>query len=168
MRKTILTTTTLLLLASGIALAAGRDRFNTMSLRGRYTGNLTISETIPVDEGTMLNIDARQLLALTFDGKSDVTGITSVSASIPNDPPSVFTCVFTAQGTYEIGEDGLGTASLDITPTTECAGPATLKLSLLVGGRNRSRIDVTVDGATGLGPDSLPIAIVGSGALVEQ
>jgi hypothetical protein len=107
-------------------------------------------------------------LALTFDAKSAVTGITSVTASIPNNPPTLFTCVFTAAGVYEIGEDGLGTATLDITPTTACAGPATLKLSLLVGGRNRSRLDVSIDGATGLGPDSLPIAIIGSGTLTEN
>lgn len=168
MRTTIFTLTSLILLVTSIAFAASRDRFGTDSLRGRYTGNLVISEHLQVDENTTLNIEARQLLALTFDGKSEASGITSVSAAIPGNPPTVFTCVFTARGTYEIGDSGLGTATLNITPTTECAGPAVLKLSLLVGGRNRSRIDVTIDGASGLGPDSVPIAIVGGGVLVEQ
>jgi len=168
MRKTlVISTTALFLLIAGVALAAGRDRFATMSLRGRYTGNLTISEHLQIEENTTLQIEARQLLALTFDGKSGVSGFTTVTAAIPGNPPTVYTCTFNAQGTYDIGENGLGTANLNITPTTDCAGPATLKLSLLVGGRNRSRIDVTIDGATGLGPDSVPIAIVGAGSLSE-
>jgi hypothetical protein len=168
MRKTVTVFTSFFLLVAGIAFAAGRDRFGTESLRGRYSGNLDISETILVDQNTTMHIDGRALLALVFDAKSGVTGVVSVSAVIPGDTPSVFTCVFDAQGGYEIAESGLGTATLNITPTSACAGPATLQLRLLVGGRNRTRLDVTIDGASGLGPGSVPIAIIGSGSLSQQ
>ncbi|MEO6030204.1 MAG: hypothetical protein ABIR79_25325, partial [Candidatus Binatia bacterium] len=76
MRKTIVLSTSIFLLVAGVAFAAGRDRFATMSLRGRYTGNLTISEHLQIEENTTLHIEARQLLALTFDGKSEVSGFT--------------------------------------------------------------------------------------------
>lgn len=168
MRKTILTALTSMLLVAGVAVAIAADRFATMSLRGRYSGNLTLAEHIPMDENNTLTIDARQLLALTFDGRSGVTGVTSVTAAIPSNPPTIFTCVFTVEGTYEVAESGLGTATLNITPTTACAGPGTLTLTLLVGGRNRNRIDATIDGATGLGSDAGPIALFGSGTLTEQ
>ncbi len=167
MKKTI-ATIALVLGIAGLAAASARDRFSTTSLRGRYTGNIAISESIPLDESTVLKIEARQLLALTFDAKSNVTGITSVTALIPNSPPTVFTCVFTIEGTYELSEEGLGTATLNITPTTACSGPATLKLSLLVGGRNRNRLDVSIDGASGLGAGDVQIAILGSGTLTEN
>lgn len=168
MRQSVLTVTAATLLFAGVAFAASRDRFGTTSLRGRYTGNLTLAEHIQVDTNTILNINGYVLMGLTFDGKSDVVGVASVSAAIPGNPPVSFNCVFDAQGTYEIAESGLGSATLNITPTSECAGPAVLKMGLLVGGKNRSRVDVTIQSASGLAPDSVPIAVVGGGMLSEQ
>lgn len=157
------------ILTAGVAGAAGSDRYTSGSLRGRYSGNLVISERIPVDADQTIAIEARQLLALTFDGKSAVNGVTSVTAVIPNTPPSSFTCVFTVAGTYQVGAEGLGSADLTITPTSDCTtGPAGLKLSLLVGGRHRSRLDVTIDAARGPNGEDPGIAIVGAGALIAQ
>lgn len=168
MRQTRFAVLAYMLLVSGLASAANRDPYDGAQLRGRFTGNLTISERIPVDGNNTLAIEARQLLALTFDGKSGVTGIASVTAAIPAEPPTVFTCVFTIEGTYEVGDAGLGSADLAITPTTECAGPAMLDVTFLIGGKNRSRIDVTIDGARGAGPDAPMLAIVGSGTLAKD
>ena len=159
----------------GIVLGAGHsdraaadDKFNTGDLRGRYSGNVDISEAIPDGNGGAIHIEARALMALTFDGKSAVKGSVSVTAYIPAAGQTLFTCVFDAAGTYQLAATGLGTATLDVTPTTACAGPATFSMSLLLGGRNRSRLDVTIDGANSIPPGESSIPIVGSGSLIER
>lgn len=154
---------------TGVADAGPTDRFTSSSLRGRYTGNLAIEERIPSDGNTTIEIEARQLLALNFDGKTGVSGVTNVTAIVPSSPPITFTCAFTVAGTYQVGAEGLGTADVTITPAGDCPiGPAGLKLSLLVGGRNRSRLDVTVDAARGPNGEDAGIAIVGAGTLTQQ
>jgi hypothetical protein len=154
------------------ALAATRSSvhaavFNEGSLRGRYTGNVTISESIPDGSGGTLQIEARALMALTFDAQGAAIGLVSVSAYVPGAAQTLFTCVFDATGNYQLGDAGLGTATLSITPTSACAGPATLKMSLLVGGRFRNRLDVTIDGADSVPPTD-PIPLVGSGTLANS
>ncbi len=100
-----------------------------------------------------------------FDGKSGVSGATSATVAVPGQ--NSFTCAYRATGVYEIGDEGLGTATLDLAPAGDaCPGGVTLKLSMLVGGRNRGRLDVTIDAATTI-PDGQQLPIVGAGVLVK-
>ncbi len=145
-----------------MGVAVARVTFGSDSLRGRYSGNIAIAENIPTD-GTPLHIEARQLLALTFDGVSQVSGVSSVTVAVPGQ--STFTCTYRAIGTFQLGDDGLGTASLALTsPTVQnCGDGITLALSLLVGGHSRERLDVTIDSADVAGTGAVPL--VGSGLL---
>jgi hypothetical protein len=150
--------------AGGIGIATARGTFATDSLRGRYTGNLTIGESFS-DGTTVTRIEARQLLALDFDAQGAVAGASSVTVAVPGQP--TFTCPYTVAGTYEIGDQGMGSASLALTSQAETCGggsAVTVQLSLLVGGHNRSRLDVVVERA--VTPDG-EVPLVGSGVLVK-
>jgi hypothetical protein len=166
MRPTLIIVMTLTVLATAYS-SVHAAVFNAVSLRGRYSGNVTISESIPDGNGGSLQIEARALMALTFDSNGGAVGLVSVVAYIPGAAQTLFTCIFDATGNYQLGDSGLGGATLNITPTTACAGPATLKMSLLVGGRFHDRLDVTIDGADSVPPTN-PIPLVGSGVLVHS
>jgi hypothetical protein len=153
------------LLVGSVGLAAAaRGTFDTASVRGRYTGSLTLTQNFS-DGTTDFRVEARQLLVLTFDGDAAVSGASSATVAVPGQ--NTFTCAYRATGVYEIGDEGLGTATLDLVPASDvCPGGVVLKLSLLVGGHNRSRLDVTIDGATTI-PDGQQLPIVGAGVLVK-
>lgn len=150
--------------AVGIGVATARGTFATDSLRGRYTGNLVIGETFS-DGTTTLHVEARQLLALNFDAQGAVAGASTVTVAVPGQP--TFTCPYVVTGTYEIGDDGLGSATLVMTSQAEACGMGvgvTEHLSLVVGGHNRSRLDVVVQRA--VTPDG-EVPLVGAGVLVK-
>jgi hypothetical protein len=94
-----------------------------------------------------------------------VDGASRVTVSVPNQPP--VTCPFTITGTYAVEETGLGTATLALVPSDQtCDGGGsgtTLHVSVLVGRKDRRRLDITINGATEPGGEALPV--VGAGTL---
>ncbi len=154
----------------GTDRATARDRFDTPSLRGRYTGHLAAGANF--SDGTMTQrLDIQLLSALTFDGKASVTGGSIITVTVPAFPGQTqtpFTCPFDVTGTYQLGDDGLGSATLvlAVRPGQVCGdggSGVTLQLSLVVGGHNRKRLDVTINSAIDSESQALPI--VGAGML---
>ncbi|MEO6026352.1 MAG: hypothetical protein ABIR79_05750 [Candidatus Binatia bacterium] len=72
-------------------------------------------------------------------------------------------------GSYEIGDDGLGSATLVLaaTPGQSCGdgdgGGVTLLVNLAVGGHNRRRLDIALK--TAIDGQGEPLPMVGTGTL---
>lgn len=143
---------------------ASAKSFDTDSVRGRYTGPIELGANFS-DGTTTQRLEAHLLTALTFDGQSGLAGTSSVTVAIPQQAP--FTCAFAVTGSYQIGEDGLGSGTLTLAPTDVACGDGgggvTLQVSLVVGGHNRRRLDVKVNVATDPNGEVLPL--VGTGTL---
>lgn len=106
------------------------------------------------------------LAALTFDGKGAAQGSSRVTVTVPGEAP--FSCPFATTGSYEIGADGLGSATLVLaaTPGQSCGGDGsgvTLLVNLAVGGHNRRRLDIALKTAIDGQGETLPM--VGTGTL---
>jgi hypothetical protein len=146
-------------------VASGRETFETANLHGRYTGHLTVGANFS-DGTTTQRLDVQLLSALIFDGKSAVTGTSIVTVAIPGQTP--FTCPFAVTGTYDLGDAGLGRATIALAASDQTCGDGggagvTLQANLVVGGRNRRRLDVTINAATDTQGEVLPI--IGAGTL---
>jgi len=86
--------------------------------------------------------------------------------TVPGEAP--FSCPFATTGSYEIGADGLGSATLVLaaTPGQSCGGDGsgvTLLVNLAVGGHNRRRLDIALKTAIDGQGETLPM--VGTGTL---
>lgn len=159
--KKIMLALSLILVTGSVASAKS---FDTDSVRGRYTGHVELGANFSDGTSTQ-RLDIQMLAALTFNGESSVTGTASVTASIPGQP-APFTCPFAVTGTYEIGAEGLGGGTLVLVASDPACGEeagATLQVSVVVGGHNRRRLDVKVNGAVDGTGQALPL--VGTGTL---
>lgn len=162
-RKRVLGLTLGLLLVGAVAMPAPAAEFDIWDLRGRYTGHLNIGASFS-DGTTTQRLEVQLLTALSFDGKSTITGASRLTVSIPQQPPT--TCRFAITGTYALDETGLGTATLVLVPSDPACsdgGGATLQASLVLGGLHRRRLDITINGATDGSGEALPV--VGAGTL---
>lgn len=156
---------TIFTLVSLAGETAARTTFNNRRLNGRYTGSVAVQENISDGNGGGFEAQGNELLILTFDGNGGVTGSAVVTGRLLVGASQPFNCTFAYNGTYDVTPEGHVTSTIALTSATGC-GSATLTMSMVIGGRSRSRLDVIIIDVQTDPPGGVN-SITGSGSLVK-
>jgi hypothetical protein len=158
----LVSTLALITIVLGIASAANAD-FNDRSLKGRHTGTVSITESLPDGNGGSFDAQGDELLVLDFDAAGSISGTAVVAGRVPGTSSPAFHCTFALSGSYSVAPTGIVTTTLAL--SSSGCGSATVAMTMAIGAF-KTQLNVIVDHVDTDPPGGVN-AITGHGVLIK-